>query len=220
MNGRIPANSRYTTNRQKILDEAYKIVMCQGVDQLSMRSLAAAVNTSPANLYEYFTNKEEIVYELHTKVLDELARHLQTVDDTLPVADYLEQLGLAYLAFTQDHAALFRLSGYYNVEQSASHRFMLSRPAQANEHQPEDRTQLLFQTLQNAIQRYYDNEHPAAKVAIEERTTAFWSLLHGYATLQWLTARPEYSTSGWSKIFRQFFPLAQPTAHLRTTAKP
>ena len=110
MNDQAKIDTRYETNRQKILEEAYRIVLHQGIDQLSMRSIATAVKSSPANLYEYFTSKDEIVYELHTKLLNDLVSHLKTVDCQLSPNEYLEQLGIAYLDFAQRHSALFNLN--------------------------------------------------------------------------------------------------------------
>ncbi|MBX3014585.1 MAG: TetR/AcrR family transcriptional regulator [Caldilineaceae bacterium] len=205
MNGRTQPENRYDTNRKKILTEAYRIVSAQGVDHLSMRSLAAAVQTSPANLYEYFAGKDEIIYELHAQLIEELAQHLEQVDASLSPLDYLEQVGYTYLTFAQNHAALFKLAGYYDSERSASHRYVVQNTSNPVNVLPDERTKLLFDTLQAAIQRYHGGEPSAAKAMLDERTLAFWSLLHGYATLSWLMIYPEYTTSQWSQIFRQIF---------------
>jgi len=207
MNEQIKIDTRYETNRQKILDEAYRIVLHQGIDQLSMRSIATAVKSSPANLYEYFTSKDEIVFELHVKLLDDLANHLRTVETQLAPDEYLEQLGIAYLDFAQSHSALFKLYGHYNVEANTTTKMFPYR-GEENGHHATPPTHPLFEILHNAIQRQFAvNEEwvGAARPTAYEKTMAFWALIHGYATLMWLAVRPDYSVTTWRRLFRQFF---------------
>lgn len=47
--------------RQAILDNAIKIIAKEGVQSLSMRSLARQVGCSPATLYKYFENKDGLL---------------------------------------------------------------------------------------------------------------------------------------------------------------
>lgn len=208
MSGQFKLDNRYETTRQKILDEAYRIVIHQGIDQLSMRSIATAVKSSPANLYEYFTSKDEIIYELHTKLLNDLAIHLEAVDSQLPPIDYLEQLGVAYLDFTQQHSALFKLHGHYKIEAGfASKPFINQSDANALNRHTEN-AHPLYDVLLRAIQRQFSNDEPtsnAVRPTVHDHTIAFWSLLHGYATLMWLAVRPEYSIAAWRRLFRQFY---------------
>lgn len=206
MNEQIKIDTRYETNRQKILDEAYRIVLHQGIDQLSMRSIATAVKSSPANLYEYFTSKDEIVFELHVKLLDDLACHLRTVDTQLSPDEYLEQLGIAYLDFAQRHSALFKLYGHYNVEANTTSKMFPCRTEEKGHHATPP-THPLFEILYNAIQRQAVNSGRVSEAHLTayEQTMAFWALIHGYATLMWLAVRPDYSVTTWRRVFRQFF---------------
>lgn len=208
MNGQFKLDNRYETTRQKILDEAYRIVIHQGVDQLSMRSIATAVKSSPANLYEYFTSKDEIVYELHTKLLHDLAIHLQAVDAQLPPTDYLEQLGIAYLDFAQQHSALFKLHGHYKIEAGFGIKSLLGQSDAATSQSDMQDTHPLYDVLHRAVQRQINAEEvnkDTLYLSLHDRTIAFWALLHGYATLMWLSVRPEYSIAAWRRLFRQFF---------------
>lgn len=208
MSDSFKLDNRYETNRQKILDEAYRIVLHQGIDQLSMRSIATAVKSSPANLYEYFTSKDEIVYELHAKLLDDLASHLQTVDAQLTPNEYLEQLGIAYLDFAQRHSALFKLYGHYNVEASVMPKAYPLRNEENGHQAATPKSHPLFDVLHNAVQRQLAAnavvDDPARPTPYEQ-TMAFWAMLHGYATLMWLAVRPDYSIPVWRRLFHQFF---------------
>ena len=208
MSEQIKIDTRYETNRQKILDEAYRIVLRQGIDQLSMRSIATAVKSSPANLYEYFTSKDEIVYELQVKLLDDLACHLRTVDTQLSPDEYLEQLGIAYLDFAQSHSALFKLYGHYNVEANTVSKVYPYRSEENGHHPATPPSHPLFEILHSAIQRQSSVTKANAggtRPTAYEQTMAFWAMIHGYATLMWLAVRPDYSITAWRRLFRQFF---------------
>lgn len=94
-------SNRYHATRQELIQAAYAIIHAQGVDGLSMRKLAQAVNQSPANLYEYFAGKEEIVLFVFAQTSAVLKAHLTRVDSHLPAQEYLLALCLAYLEFAQ-----------------------------------------------------------------------------------------------------------------------
>ncbi len=208
MSEQIKNDTRFETNRQKILDEAYRIVLHQGIDQLSMRSIATAVKSSPANLYEYFTSKDEIVYELHVKLLDDLACHLRTVDTHQAPDEYLEQLGIAYLDFAQRHSALFKLYGHYNVEANTGAKGYPFRAETNGHQQATPPSHPLFEILHGAIQRQLGVNKAyagASQPTTYEQTMAFWAMIHGYATLMWLAVRPDYSIAAWRRLFRQYF---------------
>lgn len=205
MNDQAKIDTRYETNRQKILEEAYRIVLHQGIDQLSMRSIATAVKSSPANLYEYFTSKDEIVYELHTKLLNDLVSHLKTVDCQLSPNEYLEQLGIAYLDFAQRHSALFKLYGHYNVEANLAPKPSMYRNEENGHHSTPALAHPLFELLHDAMQRQIVAANPSPQPSAHEQTMAFWALTHGYANLMWLAVRPDYSIATWRRLFRQYF---------------
>lgn len=98
---RNTTSHRYHATRQELIQAAYSIIRAHGVDGLSMRKLAQAVNQSPANLYEYFSGKEEILLFVFAQTSAVLKAHLARVDSNLPAQAYLLALCLAYLEFAQ-----------------------------------------------------------------------------------------------------------------------
>jgi AcrR family transcriptional regulator len=200
--------NRSATMRQKILDEAYQIVLHQGIDQLSMRTIASAVKCSPATLYQYFACKEEIVEELHSKLLTNLAHHLNLLDKQLSPDVYLEQIGIAYLEFAQAHATLFKLTWHATPESS------FSRPNQAHlkgddpNPLPAFRRHWLYTVLHEAVALQHKgtaNASPMQAADIQDRTLAFWSLLQGYVSLLAQTSCPEYAARTWKRLYHQLF---------------
>ena len=64
----MPKSARKTQQvrkiRKEILDCALSVINKEGIDNLSMRKLAEEADMSPANLYNYYKSKENIIIEL------------------------------------------------------------------------------------------------------------------------------------------------------------
>ena len=207
MNAYTKTENRYETIRQKILDEAYHIALHQGIDQLSMRTIATAVKSSPANLYEYFACKEEIVYELYRKLLFDLAQHLNLLDKQLSPDVYLEQIGIAYLEFAQAHATLFKLAGHSKPESNFGLRSQPSLNCDDTDQFPTFRSHALYRVIYDAIERQ-SREIANVRMTdpdLHDRTLAFWSLLHGYIALLGPTSCHEYVVGTWKRLYKQLF---------------
>ncbi len=56
--------SRKEENYRKILDTSWDIAIKDGLESLSVRKVAAALDFAPNNLYNYFKNKNELIYQL------------------------------------------------------------------------------------------------------------------------------------------------------------
>ena len=56
-----PRERRAQRTRDAILEAARQIIGKDGIDGLSTRGIADAIDYSPAGLYEYFGSKEEII---------------------------------------------------------------------------------------------------------------------------------------------------------------
>jgi AcrR family transcriptional regulator len=86
--------------RQAILDAARKIIVQQGAGTLSMRGLAKQVGCSPATIYKYFENKEDILEAIRQegwRLMSEL--NLEQDQPNLPIMDRLELLGQIFQEF-------------------------------------------------------------------------------------------------------------------------
>jgi AcrR family transcriptional regulator len=97
-----PRDRARLRSRANILAAARELVLADGVDQLSLRGVAARAGFSPAGLYEYFDGKDALVAALAADVAAKLDARLVAVPATLPPPRRLIRLGLAYLAFARD----------------------------------------------------------------------------------------------------------------------
>jgi len=75
-----------------MLDKARRLFWEKGYNSTSMRDIARAYGCKPANIYNFFSNKEEILYEVLLEEMEQIInpiKHLEE-DDTSPI----EQLRL------------------------------------------------------------------------------------------------------------------------------
>lgn len=113
----IPTKRRYTAMRQEIVQAAQQIIQHEGVDGLSMRSIARVVKTSPANLYEYFLNKEEIILSVYSDSLSALYEHLSMLELTNDARADLLALSQTYINFIiQDPSQIHIVSQALQIE--------------------------------------------------------------------------------------------------------
>jgi len=64
--------------RDTILETAKKIIEAEGLDSLSIRKLAAQVGYSPANIYQYYNSKAEIIEAVVQQGYQQIINSLQT----------------------------------------------------------------------------------------------------------------------------------------------
>jgi AcrR family transcriptional regulator len=74
--------------KRKMLNKARALFWKKGYNATSMRDLAAAYGCKPANIYNFFLNKEEILYEVLLEEMEQIIdpiKHLEEDDDTSPI---------------------------------------------------------------------------------------------------------------------------------------
>ena len=72
---------------RKILDKARTLFWRKGYISTSMRDIAAAYGCKPANIYNFFPNKEEILFEVLREEMEQIIspiKHLEEDDGTTP----------------------------------------------------------------------------------------------------------------------------------------
>ena len=98
--------------RTRIVEAARDIVSENGLDALSMRAIAERVEYSPATLYLYFRDKEDLLREVVVEGFRRLAEasrtQLEGVEASDPAAQH-RALGRAYARFALENTAYFRV---------------------------------------------------------------------------------------------------------------
>lgn len=97
-------------NRQKIIQVATIIYQRDGIDALTMRSVAKQVGMSTMGLYYYFNDKSELLVALWDSILDELHVAVgQAIDGKGSARERLRLSIDAYLGYWETHPENFRL---------------------------------------------------------------------------------------------------------------
>ncbi|WP_435770335.1 TetR/AcrR family transcriptional regulator [Nocardioides sp. SYSU DS0651] len=69
---RVPTQARSRERVERILDAASQIVLAEGVDGLSTRSIAEAAGLPVASLYQYFSDKEAVLLAICERDMAEM----------------------------------------------------------------------------------------------------------------------------------------------------
>lgn len=180
-----PRERRAQRTREAILEAARKIISQKGVDALSIRAIADAIDYSPAGLYEYFAGKDEIIVAVIEQGFERFTRALESVDTALPTRDYLREFGLAYINFAVRNPDFFLLmfttaplSDFYYTNDERPH----DAAGAAALLQKEPSFAVLYRAIERAVaDGFY---HPQPAFGIFEMALTAWSHVHGIAMLR------------------------------------
>ncbi|GHF45567.1 putative transcriptional regulator TetR family protein [Seohaeicola zhoushanensis] len=64
--------SKSESRREELLRKAADLIAQKGFEGTSMRDIAAAVNILPGSLYHHFKSKEDMLIEIHQRVVDRM----------------------------------------------------------------------------------------------------------------------------------------------------
>ncbi|MBN1306254.1 MAG: TetR/AcrR family transcriptional regulator [Anaerolineales bacterium] len=106
---KTPSERRYEKTRQGILDAARSLLQEGGVEAVSMRSLAEKVDYSPAALYKYFSNKEEIIEALRQEAWELMANFEPDMPPGLSMAEMFVLSGQNYVKFATRYPEYYLL---------------------------------------------------------------------------------------------------------------
>lgn len=85
--------------RELILLKAKEIIQRDGQDKLSIRKIATEIEYSPATIYLYFQDKDEILYQMMDKGFELMAEQMQQVYHEPSAIKRLFLIGRSYLNF-------------------------------------------------------------------------------------------------------------------------
>jgi AcrR family transcriptional regulator len=169
MEAASPRTRRRERTLGTILTAAREIVLEGGPDALSLREVARRADYSPAALYRYFANKEELIAALGREAVTVLGRHVEAVPESLPPRERLVELAEAYAAFAEENPEQFALFDRLRLPASPWERYLtLAWP---------------FTVIVDAVRTAMacgaiaQGDAPAAALGL-------WALAHGFASLR------------------------------------
>ena len=95
--------------RETILQSAHHLFVDKGFDDVSIRNIAEAIEYSPATIYLYFKDKNEIFYALHGEAFKKFNQYMESVFTIKDPFKRLVAMGEKYIEFTFAHPK------YYNI---------------------------------------------------------------------------------------------------------
>ena len=106
-----PRQRRHAATRQKILEEARKIIVENGLSRPSIRTLAEAIDYSPAAIYKYFESKEQLLVAIRDEGWALANAMLATAASLpqLPPPQRLIASGTAFQAFAETYPEHYQL---------------------------------------------------------------------------------------------------------------
>jgi AcrR family transcriptional regulator len=165
--------------RTQILEAARDILSEQGLDALSMRAIAERIEYSPATIYLYFRDKDELIREVvregFTRLHDYFQAGIRTAVQGTPAGEYAA-MGKSYAQFALENTAYFRVM--FELPAVAQ----MECPAVEMEGSPPMTDAPSFDTVVCSVQRAVDagalNVRDAARGAV-----IGWGLIHGLTSL-------------------------------------
>lgn len=97
------------TKRELILDAALNIFAEEGFERTTIRRIAEVIEYTPGAIYAYFSDKDEIFYELHTRGFDLLREHMMKAQDAPDAFSRLVKLGELYIAFALNNPHYYKI---------------------------------------------------------------------------------------------------------------
>ncbi len=180
--------------REMILQSAHKLFIDRGFEEVSIRNIAEAIEYSPATIYLYFKDKNEIFYALHNEAFKKfneiMATELATIADPF---DRLIGMGEKYMQFAAEHPK------YYEI------MFIMDSPMDCEENREEwVEGNKALASLENLL---INCQQVGRFQGQDPRVLAFsiWSYMHGMCTLSLRNRLRCYTIEDGLRIPRESF---------------
>jgi AcrR family transcriptional regulator len=165
--------------RADLINAAWKIVNEEGWQALSIRKIADAIEYSVPVIYEYFENKEALLFEFIKRGFKLLADELKAAKEHhRKPALQLEALAYGYWDFAFDNKEYYQLM------------FSLGMPGcDLVSKMPEllEFTNIILSTIEDLVR-----ENEAAQINAFLKMHSFWSMLHGLVSINLTTPDGTY----------------------------
>lgn len=156
--------------RKLILDGAQKLFLANGYDKVSIRNIADEIEYSPATIYLYYKDKNQLLYALHQRGFVKMVEEFQPLLLLTDPFGKLVEMGRSYIRFAVENPELFDLM------------FIMMAPMDTLEEEEWMEGYQAFGLLMQVVQECMD-----AGIFRERNVQAtammIWSGIHGYTAL-------------------------------------
>jgi AcrR family transcriptional regulator len=164
---------RRRETRQEILAAARELMLEVGPEALSLRQVARRADFSPAALYTYFENRDELIAALFAESFARLDAYLGRVPTDLPVRERVVELGMAYMDFGRDNPMDLRcILAATSLEGPGSGQIIAMGLGMVR---------LVGATFQEGMEQgLFDTEH---MLSASELAYGVWAMVHGMVSV-------------------------------------
>jgi len=156
--------------RQLILDGAQKLFLATGFEKVSIRNIADEIEYSPATIYLYFKDKNELLFGLHQRGFVKMVQEFQPLLTLSDPFEKLVEMGRSYIRFAVENPELFDLM------------FIMTAPMDKLDKEDwiegDQAFGLLMQVVQECIDAGVFQKHD-----VQATSMMIWSSIHGYTAL-------------------------------------
>lgn len=171
--------------RHLILEGAKKLFLENGYEKTSIRGIADAIEYSPATIYLYYRDKNELLLALHVLAFQKMMEEFSVVATIPDPFERMKSLGNQYIKFALENPELYDLM------------FIMQAPIEAlacNNETWEDGMRS-FDYLKVVFGDCIGAGYFRADVDIETACLTIWSYMHGLVTI-YLKKRMEMIEEG------------------------
>ncbi len=157
--------------RELILETAKRLFLEEGFARVTIRRIAEKIEYSPATIYLYFRDKNEILFALHAEGFEKFYRRQQTILSVKDPWKRLKKHGEVYISFAMENP------GYYDL------MFIMRAPVKELKAKKEWEVgmrsyEFLKENIRACIEAGY-----LPKADLDVAAFAIWSFTHGIASL-------------------------------------
>jgi AcrR family transcriptional regulator len=157
--------------REKILNSAHQLFLDRGFEEVSIRNIADAIEYSPATIYLYFKDKNEIFYALHGEAFKMFNQHMARLVDIREPFQRLIEMGEEYLQFFNQHPK------YYEI------MFLTESPMDCEENQDKWQEGQRALGFLESILKDCQTQGRFANMDTQVLAFSIWSYMHGMCAL-------------------------------------
>ena len=95
--------------RRKIMNAARHLFLEQGFEKTSIRNIADAIEYSPATIYLYYKDKNELLFALHEEAFVKMMAELSVVISVEDPFERLVEMGRQYIKYALENPELYDL---------------------------------------------------------------------------------------------------------------
>lgn len=179
--------------RENILQSAHQLFVDKGFDDVSIRNIAEAIEYSPATIYLYFKDKNEIFYALHGEAFKKFNEFMTELAVIKEPFKRLIKMGEKYMEFT------FKFPKYYDI------MFIMQAPMDSVKNCDEWKEgETAHCQLENLVKECQQHGYFKNK---EYKTLSFliWSTMHGMCSLALRDRLKIYEESERAKMIDKSF---------------